>query len=172
MTTIARSGKARFIRSTSPWSSGGISRFCFGLSPSSQALRAWIATRRTPVAARVSRKAGSTASGSCSSTPIRHFTVTGTGPAASIIAATQSATSSGVRISAAPKHPDCTRSDGQPTLRSISSKPKSRPTRAASASATGSAPPSCSASGRSPGRNPSSRSRSPRTTAAAVTISV
>ena len=84
--------------------------------------------------ASVSRNAGSTASGSCSSTPIRHFTVTGTGPAAAIIAATQSATSSGVRISAAPKQPDCTRSDGQPTLRLISSKPSSRPTRAAAAS--------------------------------------
>ena len=34
-------------------------------------------------------------------------------------------------ISAAPKQPDCTRSDGQPTLRLISSKPRSAPMRAA-----------------------------------------
>ena len=76
--------------------------------------------------------------GPASSTPIRHFTVTGTGPAAAIIAAAQSATSAGVRISAAPKQPDCTRSDGQPTLRLISSNPISRPTAAAAASASGS----------------------------------
>ena len=79
-----------------------------------------------PPPATAARKAGRTASGSWSSTPMRHLTVTGTGPAASIIAAAQSATSSGVRISAAPKQPDCTRSDGQPTLRLISSKPRSR----------------------------------------------
>ena len=38
-----------------------------------------------------------------------------------LIAAMQSATSSGSRIRQAPKRPDCTRSDGQPTLRLISS---------------------------------------------------
>ena len=37
------------------------------------------------------------------------------------IAATQSATSAGSRMRHAPKRPDCTRSDGQPTLRLISS---------------------------------------------------
>ena len=87
--------------------------------------------------------------------------------------ATQSATSSGVRISAAPKQPDCTRSDGQPTLRLISSNPSSRPIarrrrerrglRAAELQRQRDAPPD---------RKPSSRSRSPCSTAAAVTISV
>ena len=38
-----------------------------------------------------------------------------------IIAATHSATSRGRSIRTAPKQPDCTRSDGQPTLRLISS---------------------------------------------------
>ena len=37
------------------------------------------------------------------------------------MAATQSATSMGSRIRQAPKRPDCTRSDGQPTFRLISS---------------------------------------------------
>ena len=41
--------------------------------------------------------------------------------ARSRIAATQSPTSAGSRIRQAPKRPDCTRSDGQPTLRLISS---------------------------------------------------
>jgi endonuclease/exonuclease/phosphatase (EEP) superfamily protein YafD len=40
---------------------------------------------------------------------------------ASRIAATHSATSAGSRMRQAPKRPDCTRSDGQPTLRLISS---------------------------------------------------
>jgi hypothetical protein len=64
-----------------------------------------MAKRRTPAEATVSRKAGSTASGTWSSTPIRHFTVTSTG-ATPIIAATQSATSAGRSISTAPKQPD------------------------------------------------------------------
>ena len=109
---------------------------------------------------------------SLSSTPIRHFTVTGTGTAAAIIAAAQSATSPGDFISAAPKQPDCTRSDGQPTFRLTSSKPSSRPIAAAAASSAGTDPPSCSASGRSDGSNASRRSRSPRSTAPVVTISV
>jgi CHASE2 domain-containing sensor protein len=40
---------------------------------------------------------------------------------APIIAAAQSATSAGLSISTAPKHPDCTRSDGHPQFRLISS---------------------------------------------------
>ena len=68
----------------------------------------------------VLRKAGSTRSGSCSSTPMRHLTVTSRGCAARI-AAQQSATSAGSRMSTAPNVPDCTRSDGQPQLRLISS---------------------------------------------------
>jgi hypothetical protein len=48
--------------------------------------------------------------------PIRHFTVTGMSEA-SRMARTQSATSDGSAIRQAPKRPDCTRSDGQPTLR-------------------------------------------------------
>ena len=61
-----------------------------------------------------------TASGSWSSMPMRHFTVTGIATAA-FIAATQSPTSAGSAIRQAPKRPSCTRSDGQPTLRLISS---------------------------------------------------
>ena len=55
--------------------------------------------------------------------PMRHFTVTGIDTAA-FMAATQSPTSAGSAIRQAPKRPSCTRSDGQPTLRLISSKPK------------------------------------------------
>ncbi len=62
----------------------------------------------------------SASSGSCSSTPIRHLTVTGIETAA-FIAATQSATTSGSRIRQAPNVPDCTRSEGQPTFMLISS---------------------------------------------------
>ena len=52
--------------------------------------------------------------------PMRHLTVTGIATAA-FIAATQSPTSAGSAIRQAPKRPSCTRSDGQPTLRLISS---------------------------------------------------
>ena len=62
----------------------------------------------------------SAASPSWSSTPMRHFTVTGTRTRRRM-AATHSATSSGSSIRQAPKRPSCTRSDGQPTLRLISS---------------------------------------------------
>ena len=65
------------------------------------------------------RRAGPS-SGSCSSMPMRHFTVTGIATAA-FIAATQSPTSAGSAIRHAPKRPSCTRSEGQPTLRLISS---------------------------------------------------
>ena len=64
---------------------------------------------------------------------MRHLTVTGIETAARM-AATQSATRSGSRINAAPKQPDCTRSEGQPTFRLISSYPNSAPIRAAVAS--------------------------------------
>src|SRR3569832_991793 len=52
--------------------------------------------------------------------PIRHLTVTGLS-VTSRMARTHSATSSGSAMRHAPKRPDCTRSDGQPTLRLISS---------------------------------------------------
>ena len=97
-----------------------MSRFSFGLSPSSQALRACTQSASAPAANTACASASSAGSGSCSSTPMRHLTVTGTETAA-FIAATQSATRSGVRIRQAPKVPDCTRSDGQPTFRLISS---------------------------------------------------
>src|SRR5690606_41051374 len=58
-------------------------------------LRAWIQTPSAPAAMTRARKSGSTSDGSCASTPIRHFTVTGTAQTR-FIAATQSATSSGV----------------------------------------------------------------------------
>ena len=61
---------------------------------------------------------------------IKHCTVSTSGTAA-IIAATESATKAGSRIKHAPKRPACTRSEGQPQLRLISSKPCSAPIRAA-----------------------------------------
>ena len=101
LTTIASSGKRRLHPQRRGRGRAAGSRG----SPSGSAPRARPCARgsrpgapRPP--ARSSRKAGSTASGSCSSTPIRHFTVTGTGPAAAIIAAAQSATSAGRRASA------------------------------------------------------------------------
>ena len=51
----------------------------------------------------------------------RHLTVTGTLPAPSCAAAHNAATSAGSRIRQAPKRPDCTRSDGHPTLILLSS---------------------------------------------------
>ena len=77
------------------------------------------ARRRRPRST-ASVNVSSAASGSCSSMPMRHFTVTGIVTAA-FIAATQSPTSAGSAIRQAPKRPSCTRSDGQPTLRLISS---------------------------------------------------
>ena len=75
---------------------------------------------RQPAAATVETKRSRSASLSWSSMPMRHLTVTGTDTRA-CIAATQRATSSGSAIRQAPKRPSCTRSDGQPTLRLISS---------------------------------------------------
>ena len=80
------------------------------------------AARARPLAA----NASSASSGSCSSMPMRHLTVTGIVTAA-FMAATQSPTSAGSAIRQAPKRPSCTRSDGQPALRLISSKPRSAP---------------------------------------------
>ena len=73
-----------------------------------------------PAPATVSTKRCRNSLSSLSSTPIRHFTVTGT-PTAARIAATHSATRTGSAIRQAPKLPRCTRSDGQPQLRLISS---------------------------------------------------
>src|SRR2546427_130477 len=72
--------------------------------------------------------------------PMRHLTVTGTATTA-FMAATHSPTSAGSAIKQAPKRPLRTRSDGQPTLRLISSKPASAQMRADAASASGSHPP-------------------------------
>jgi len=87
---------------------------------------------------------------SWSSMPMRHLTVTGTS-VASRMARTHAATSAGSAIRQAPKRPDCTRSEGQPTLRLISAKPASAAMRLASASSAGSEPPSCTARGCSAG---------------------
>ena len=70
---------------------------------------------------------------------------------AAFIAATHSPTKTGSTIRQAPKRPSCTRSDGHPTFRLISSKPTSAPMAAQAASARGSEPPSCSANGCSAG---------------------
>ena len=103
--------------------------------------------------------------------PSRCLTVTGTSTTARI-ARTASATTSGYAMRQAPKRPRWTRSLGHPTFRPTSSYPQSTAARAASASADGSSPPNCSATGCSRSSYASSRSRSPCTTAAAVTISV
>ncbi len=88
--------------------------------PSSQALRACTINASTPAAFTAAAKASSAASGSWSSMPRRHLTVTGTATPA-FMAATHSATSRGAAIRQAPKRPRSTRLDGQPTLRLISS---------------------------------------------------
>src|SRR3984957_16638266 len=64
--------------------------------------------------------------------PMRHLTVTGIATSA-FMAATPSPTSAGSAIRQAPKRPSCTRSDGQPTLRLISSNPASAQMRAQAA---------------------------------------
>ena len=91
-----------------------------GDRPFSQAMRAWTMKTSIPTAAQASTVANSETCGSWSSTPIRHLTVAGM-ETASLIAAIQSATSPGSRIRHAPKRPDWTRSEGQPTFRLISS---------------------------------------------------
>ena len=75
---------------------------------------------RQPAPATAAMNRSRSASLSWSSMPMRHLTVTGTRTRARM-AATQRATSSGSAIRQAPKRPSCTRSDGQPTLRLISS---------------------------------------------------
>jgi hypothetical protein len=97
-----------------------MSRFSRGDRPDSQALRACTISASVPALTTVAANAVSACSGSWSSMPIRHFTVTGIATAA-FMAATQSPTSAGSAIRQAPKRPSCTRSDGQPMLRLISS---------------------------------------------------
>ncbi len=97
-----------------------MSRFSFGDRPVSQAFRACTINASLPAATTARAMASSETSGSWSSMPIRHFTVTGIFTAR-FIAATQAATRSGSAIRQAPKRPSFTRSDGQPTLRLISS---------------------------------------------------
>ena len=72
-----------------------MSRFSRGDRPSSQALRACTISASAPAAFTFSREGSSDCSGSWSSMPIRHFTVTGMLTAA-FIAATHSATSAGL----------------------------------------------------------------------------
>jgi hypothetical protein len=76
--------------------------------------------RVAPAATTPRASTSSATSGSWSSMPIRHLTVTGI-LTARFMAATPSATSAGSAIRQAPKRPSFTRSDGQPTLRLISS---------------------------------------------------
>jgi hypothetical protein len=98
----------------------GGSRFSRGESPASQALRACTTSAATPARSTTHVSASRASSGSCSSIPMRHLTVTGMRTAATM-AATQSPTNAGSAIRQAPKRPSCTRSDGQPTLRLTSS---------------------------------------------------
>ena len=100
--------------------SGGTERFSLGLRPSSQAFLAWMMKRRQPAALTFLTKFRRKSGESSLSMPMRHLTVTGT-ETASVIAFTMSATRSGRSIRAAPKPPFCTRSEGQPQLRLISS---------------------------------------------------
>ncbi len=84
------------------------------------ALRACTMKVSQPAAATVETNRCSSSSLSLSSMPMRCLTVTGT-LTSRRMAATPSATTSGVAIRQAPNEPFCTRSLGQPTLRLISS---------------------------------------------------
>ena len=88
--------------------------------PSSQALRACTMSAATPAASTAPVNASSASSGSWSSMPMRHLTVTGSFTVP-VMAATHSPTRAGSAIRQAPKRPSCTRSEGQPTLRLTSS---------------------------------------------------
>ena len=92
-------------------------------------------------------------------------------PLAAIIARQQSATNCGSAMRHAPKRPDCTRSEGHPTFKLISQKPRPAARSTAFASLSGWLPPSCNTSGCSTTSWPRSRSRFPWITASAVTIS-
>ena len=123
---------------------GGISRFSFGLRPLSQALRAWTMKVSQPASRYLLDEGLQELVESCSSMPIRVFTVTGMSTT-SRIALTQSATSAGSPMRQAPKRPFCTRSEGQPTLRLTSSYPRSSASLAQRARSAGLLPPSCRA---------------------------
>ena len=82
-----------------------MSRFSLGERPFRIALRAWTMKVSTPAAAQASTRVKRLASGSWSSTPIRHFTVAGTDTAPRM-AAMQSATRAGSSIRQAPNRPD------------------------------------------------------------------
>src|SRR3984957_16343318 len=169
-TAVEHDGELRMLR-LEPVDARVIERRHFAILFRRQALRAWTISASARACSILCAKISSAASGSCSSMPMRHFTVTGIDTAA-FIAATQSPTSAGSAIRQAPKRPSCTRSDGQPALRLISSKPRSAPIRAQAASARGSEPPSCNARGCSAASKRRSRARSPCSTAPVVSISV
>src|SRR5260364_378079 len=126
--------------------SGGTLRFSFGLRPCNTALRACTIKVWQPACATVPIKSRTKAYSSISSSPIRCLTVTGIDPA-SRIARTHSATRKGCAISAAPNTPRCTRAEGQPQFRLISSQPAASPRLAQSASSSGLLPPNCNATG-------------------------
>ena len=98
----------------------GLSNISFGLSPASTALRACTVKVPQPARASVSTNRCTNSYASLRSMPRRCLTVTGI-DTASCIAFKQSATSSGSAIRHAPNAPRCTRSEGQPQFRLISS---------------------------------------------------
>ena len=113
-------GKSRFNRYTYSYFSGGTSRFSFGESPFSTALRAWAMKVVQPAVDTVSTNFSTKEKSSIEFKPSRCLTVTGIFTA-SRMARTQSATSSGSAIRQAPNAPRCTRSLGQPMFRLTSS---------------------------------------------------
>ena len=139
-------GYSFLIFSLSTIMSGAI--FPFSASPQSWVMRAWafLATVGEADSPAVGREAITPTRRSTSSTPMRHFTVTGI-VTADCMAVTHAATSGGSFIRQAPKEPDCTLGLGQPTLRLISSKPNASPRRAARDNKSGSQPPNCNATG-------------------------
>mmetsp|Transcript_65796 Transcript_65796/g.175931 ORF Transcript_65796/g.175931 Transcript_65796/m.175931 type:complete len:234 (-) Transcript_65796:66-767(-) len=154
------SGNSSQRRKTRSYMSGGILRFCSGVSPFRMHLRAWMMKCLTPASATTRTKLDVNSGVSSSSTPKRHFTVTGSSTRA-VMARMQSRTTSGFRMSAAPNSPlPLTRSEGHPQLRLISSYPHDWTISEAWARDCGTLPPSwqtigCSFSPKS--RNPSTR---------------
>mmetsp|Transcript_8930 Transcript_8930/g.26676 ORF Transcript_8930/g.26676 Transcript_8930/m.26676 type:complete len:203 (+) Transcript_8930:168-776(+) len=115
-----KSGKCRQSPRTRSYHNGGTDLFCAGDKPESQALRACMMKCLQPPAATADTKSLANSGVSKSSTPKRHFTVTGI-CTARLIACTMSLTTSLRFISEHPNSPLETRQEGQPTLRFTSS---------------------------------------------------
>mmetsp|Transcript_3407 Transcript_3407/g.8789 ORF Transcript_3407/g.8789 Transcript_3407/m.8789 type:complete len:235 (+) Transcript_3407:406-1110(+) len=186
LTEKRSSGKSAARRCTSCGRRGGTLRLASGDSPPSTARRActtkwstpprsWTVCTNCASSAYTGSSSNSAAAFLSSVIPMRHLTDTGKPPPLAM-AAQQSATSSGCRMSEAPKAPlPATRSLGQPQLRLIASYPHAATFAAASSSFSGSDPPSWKTVGPSVCSLPKNRSSSDSsqcTSVFAVTISV